>query len=391
MRRIGSALLVVALLLAFSPRLTSGQDRPPGSHQTMGENRQRSSSGASGQSSGSGSQQTMGESRERSSFTAIVTTGDRGVTVEVRGRQQLPGAAGARPNADDSRPGSSNTVAQRTSSGSQAPRGTGTMSGQRWYDPARGYFWSAPDGHIYSVEGMNLGTASTFTGQGPSPTSVPMSFNVDGQLQSIIWLPTGAAASGVQLTGPAGTSTVAQATSRGLGNPRDVAVAALRRVPLPDLKIRVNPGLGLVAVPGWFWVEGYDGQPFGTSQTVTLPPEISSEVPVDVIPATDARRRPSSYTVQVRVWPTRYEWSFGDGKAATTQSLGKAYPAESDIKHTYDYSSLRFEDGFPVTVAVEFAAEYRVNRGAAERLPSIRRTYEASYRVQEAQAILAGR
>jgi hypothetical protein len=95
--------------------------------------------------------------------------------------------------------------------------------------------------------------------------------------------------------------------------------------------------------------------------------------------------------VQVKVSPSRYEWSFGDGKTITTQSLGKAYPAESDIKHTYEYSSLRFSEGFPIKVTVEFAAEYRVNNGSANALPSIQRSYEASYRVQEAQAILASR
>jgi hypothetical protein len=95
--------------------------------------------------------------------------------------------------------------------------------------------------------------------------------------------------------------------------------------------------------------------------------------------------------VQVSVSPNRYEWSFGDGQTVTTGSLGKAYPSESDIKHTYEYSSLRLADGFPVNVAVEFAAQYRVNNGPPTSLPPIRRTYQASYRVQEAQAILAAR
>jgi hypothetical protein len=218
-----------------------------------------------------------------------------------------------------------------------------------------------------------------------------MAFNVDGQFQGIVWLPTGASSSNVQLTNAADTGSIAQGPGTGAAGARDVAVQALRQLSLPDLKVRVNPGLGLVAVPGWFWVEGYDGQPISTSQTVSLPPEIGSDTSFDEVPADDSRRRPSSYTVQVKVSPSRYEWSFGDGKTITTQSLGKAYPAESDIKHTYEYSSLRFSEGFPIKVTVEFAAEYRVNNGSANALPSIQRSYEANYRVQEAQAILASR
>jgi hypothetical protein len=264
-------------------------------------------------------------------------------------------------------------------------------TGQRWYDPARGYFWAAPDGHVYSVEGTNIGNSLSLTVPSGQQNSVPMAFNVDGQFQGIVWLPTGASSSNVQLTNATDTGTIAQGPGTGAAGARDVAVQALRQLSLPDLKVRMNPGLGLVAVPGWFWVEGYDGQPISTSQTVSLPAEVGSDVSVDEVPADDSRRRPSSYTVRVSVSPSRYEWSFGDGKTLTTESLGKAYPAESDIKHTYEYSSLRFSEGFPVKVTVEFSAEFRVNDGPATALSPIRRTYEANYRVQEAQAILAGR
>jgi len=361
--------IVLAVLFAVttgSLPVAADEDAPPGSHQPAGEN------------------------KDRNSFGATVTTSQRGVRVEIWGRQQLPGRDGPPGDTGDARTSSPNTVANRSNSAGQAPRGNVAATGRRWYDPARGYFWAAPDGHLYSVEGINIGSSSTLTDPNVNPGSVPMAFNVDGQFQGIVWLPIVASPSDVQITGAPDTSTIAQSPGTGAAAARDVAVQA-RRVPLPDLKIRMNPGLGLVAVPGWFWVEGYDGQPFGTSQTVSLPAEVGSEVSVDEVPADDSRRRPSSYTVQVRVSPSRYEWSFGDDKTATTQSLGKAYPAESDIKHTYEYSSLRFSEGFPIKVTVEFAAEYRVNNGTATALSPIRRTYEANYRVQEAQAILASR
>jgi len=362
--------IVLAVLFAVttgSLPVAADEDPPPGSHQPAGEN------------------------KDRNSFGATVTTSQRGVRVEIWGRQQLPGRDGPPGDTGDARTSSPNTVANRSNSAGQAPRGNVAATGQRWYDPARGYFWAAPDGHLYSVAGINIGSSSTLTDPNVNPGSVPMAFNVDGQFQGIVWLPIVASPSDVQITGAPDTSTIAQGPGTGAAGARDVAVQALRRVPLPDLTIRMNPGLGLVAVPGWFWVEGYDGQPFGTSQTVSLPAEVGSEVSVDEVPADDRRRRPSSYTVRVRVSPSRYEWSFGDDKTVTTQSLGKAYPAESDIKHTYEYSSLRFGDGFPIKVTVEFAAEYRVNNGTPTALSPIRRTYAANYRVQEAQAILASR
>jgi hypothetical protein len=323
--------------------------------------------------------------RQRTSFGATVTTNEQGVRVEVWGRQQIP----ERTVSQGDSLSAANVVASSAGSGGQASRTGSSATGRQWFDPARGYFWSAPDGHVYSLEGMNIGQGSSLADGSNNPGRIPVAFNVDGQFQDIVWLPTNSTATNVQWSAmpqAAAGGVAAVATST---NPRDVAVSILRQVPLPSLDIRMNPSLGLVAVPGWFWVEGYDGQPFGTTQTVRLPPEVGPGVPIDVVPASDPRRRPSSYTVQVRVSPSRYDWSFGDGMTVTTQSLGKAYPAESDIKHVYEYSSLRHPGGFPVRLAVEFAAQYRVNGGPAEVLPPVRRTYEASYRVQEAQSVLA--
>src|SRR5581483_5437223 len=137
-----------------------------------------------------GSDYTTGENKGQSSFTATISTSGRGVRVEVRGRQQLPGRdvpPGDTGNAVTSSP---NAVANRSNSAGQAPRGNVAATGQRWYDPARGYFWAAPDGHLYSVEGMNIGRSPTLNDRSTRPGSVPMVFNVDGQFQGIVWLPT---------------------------------------------------------------------------------------------------------------------------------------------------------------------------------------------------------
>ena len=113
-------------------------------------------------------------------------------------------------------------------------------------------------------------------------------------------------------------------------------------------------------------------------------------MPITVVPADDPRRRGTSFSVSVRLWPSRYRWDFGDGQSLVTTSLGKPHPAESDIRHTYETSSLGFADGFPVRLTVTFHAEYRVNGGPAQALPSITQVVEYPYRVQEAQSVLTG-
>ena len=226
------------------------------------------------------------------------------------------------------------------------------------------------------------------------PDEDPYLVYVDGEFAGLTWIPRSATTADLRF-GPPPTDGSLQVRTGSNGSqsvdPREIALVILGRVPLPDIQIRANPALGLVALPGWFWVEGYDGAPFGTSRTVTVPPSVGPEVPPSAVPAGDPRRRASSVTVEVQIRPSRYEWSFGDGAGLVTESLGKPYPAQSDIEHTYEFSSLRSPDGFPVRLTVEFVAQYRVNGGAPQALPPIRRTYETSYRVQEVQPVLTAR
>lgn len=230
---------------------------------------------------------------------------------------------------------------------------------------------------------------------GRHPGESPWMVFRDDQLIDLVWLPTGLDASSLRFGVPAAEAPPEVVQSGGGGggtDPRAVALDLLTHAPLPDIRVRMNPSLGLVAVPGWFWIEGYDGRPFGLSRTVDVPPAIGANVPFSQVPAGDPRRQGTSFTVEVRIWAGTYEWSFGDGGGLVTRSLGRAYPAESDIQHTYRHSSLRFRDGFPVRVTVEYAADYRENGGSPQTLPSIRRPYDSGgYRVQEAQAVLTGR
>ncbi|MCC6177466.1 MAG: hypothetical protein IT305_19380 [Chloroflexi bacterium] len=185
--------------------------------------------------------------------------------------------------------------------------------------------------------------------------------------------------------------TLPPSASRAAITPRLFVADVLEDVPLPVAKVRMNPDIGLVAVPTWFWVEGYDGRAFGVTRRVNIPAEIGDDVPADDVSRDDPRRRPTSMTIVVTVRPSRYEWTFGDGMKLVTTSLGKPYPQASDVKHTYEHSSLRSPSGFTVSLTIEFTAEYHINGGAAQALPPIRRSYESSYRVQEIQPVLTSR
>ena len=139
---------------------------------------------------------------------------------------------------------------------------------------------------------------------------------------------------------------------------------------LPEAQIRVNPTLGLVNLPSWFWVEGYQGATFTRALSLPSPPYVPM-------------------TVEVRVYPQQYLWQFGDGSPILqTTSLGLPYPAESEVAHTYRFSSLNFPEGFPLMLVIEWGAEYRVDGGAPQALPPLRRTYLATHQVQEIQPII---
>ena len=55
---------------------------------------------------------------------------------------------------------------------------------------------------------------------------------------------------------------------------RTVAVEILQQLSLPAGQVRMSPDTGLVGLPAWFWVDGYDGRPFGSTRTEVLPPLI---------------------------------------------------------------------------------------------------------------------
>ena len=327
---------------------------------------------------------TPGGHLPKGQTSITVVTRPDGVYVQIIYRDSSPGQANGSASTG---PGTSTQGARprtsTTNSASSVPRS--------WSDPRTGvYYTQTADGTIYSLEPMNIGRASAApggwfdTGSRQHPNSIPYVLSRNGVYQGIVWIPINTPSVNVSVsttTGVTGSQSVQV-------DPRNLALDILKHVPLPNARLRANPGLGLVALPAWFWVEGYDGKPFGASQVVDIPPEVGSDTPESAVTLDDPRRQSTSVVVEVRVQPSRYEWSFGDGKALVTQSLGQPYPKESDVKHTYQYSSLRFPSGFPLRLTFEFSAEYQVNGGPPQVLPPITRVYEATYQVQEIQPVL---
>lgn len=284
-----------------------------------------------------------------------VTSGQNGVSVQLRSEETVPGQSGA-----------AAIPVANSSSRNWAPGASASANGSRsWSDFAGIHVWT-PDGQRVDLTPLTIPVDAWSApwdraGATSHPNATPYLVFQNGVYAGIVWLGPGATQAGL----PAGAVAVTGTASPPI-DPRQVALSLVRQIPLPDLQVSENPSLGLVGLPSWFWVSGYDGQAFGDS--ASLP----------------------GVTVSVRVWPDRYTWSFGDGVGLTTLSLGKPYPQQSDIQHTYQYSSLRAPGGFPVRLTVEYAAEYRVNGGPPQALPPLQRTYEAGYPVQEEQAVLTG-
>ena len=303
-----------------------------------------------------------------SSVTADVKSRPDGVYIHISARESIPGNPGET--------SSSPSAYAPASAGPPPPSPDAPAPAtQSWTDNA-GFHQVTPAGQRTDLTPTDISSVSTdfWSNQFQAhPGQLPYALNINNQFQGIVWIPD-VNSDNVHLA-PPDAPPDSNITGNGSTDPYQVALDVLGHVPLPNIQLRMNPGLGLVAMPGWFWVGNFDGQPFGASRTVVIPPPILGQPP-------------TVFTVTVRVWPTEYDWLFGDGGSLVTHSLGQAYPAQSDVQHTYEYSSLSFSSGFPVDLTVQFAAEFRVNGGGPQPLPGIRHTWATTYPVQQAQAIL---
>ena len=101
-------------------------------------------------------------------------------------------------------------------------------------------------------------------------------------------------------------------------------------------------------------------------------------------------------TVDARVGPTNYQWTFGDGRADSQQNypnpagLGRAYTdphAASPVAWSYEFSSYGHPDGFPISVAISFISEFRANGGPWAGLDPVTQTYTGNHIVEQVQPL----
>jgi hypothetical protein len=124
------------------------------------------------------------------------------------------------------------------------------------------------------------------------------------------------------------------------------------------VRIVANPARGLTGLPSWFWISGTDGAPITISRT-----EFGISVDLEV--------RLAGVT-----------WDFGDGDRVGA-GLGRAFPAPSDVTHTYE---TRGHHG--VRAAFRFTARYRVDGGPLTDLGPVPRTVTQTYDVVEVRGLL---
>lgn len=204
---------------------------------------------------------------------------------------------------------------------------------------------------------VNIGNASLAwlrEGLAAHPDTTPWVVKCDNGYFGIAWVPTNAPVVPTVVVGPPLAPV----------DPVAIAAEVLGIVPLPPIRVGANPGVGLVAMPSWFWIDGYDGRRLIGSRAVGLT------------------------LVEVEIWPANYRWNFGDGAALDTLSVGRPYPEESDIRHIYEQSSLRAGGTFSTQLEIRFAAQFRVNGGPWQPLAPVVQTYSRAYPVQQLQSVL---
>jgi hypothetical protein len=144
-------------------------------------------------------------------------------------------------------------------------------------------------------------------------------------------------------------------------DPFQLALSARDRLPVPEGAIEANPTRSLVGLPTLFWYSGYDGRPL--TRTVSA----------------------FGVSVEVEATPTSYRWAFGDGASLTSEGLGRAYPARSPIRHTYQAA----RQAVTVRCRFGFAVRWRSGGGPWAALPPLARTATITLEVAESQTVIA--
>jgi hypothetical protein len=181
-------------------------------------------------------------------------------------------------------------------------------------------------------------------------------------------------------------------------DPRALALHVENDLGFPPIALKANPDPGLAQLESWFWVANYGGEVRSQSGTQS---ETHSECRLN-IGVLECRPVTTSITVDVRETPTLYSWDFGDGRTAqdghpavfaTSRGLGRAYTdpyTPSYVEHKYELSSLKFYDagGYPITLQITWAAEFRVNGGGWQGLGSVTGSFTSRHQVRESWPVI---
>lgn len=124
----------------------------------------------------------------------------------------------------------------------------------------------------------------------------------------------------------------------------------------PEPSIAVAPNeIGLTGLESFFWLE-------------------------DPLASVTATAQAPGITVSATAIPLRYEWSFGDGGALTTEGAGRPWRAgrPGDIAHLYETKG-RYDVG----VTVVWAARWQVGDGPSQPLGFFATSAARAYPVRE--------
>lgn len=142
----------------------------------------------------------------------------------------------------------------------------------------------------------------------------------------------------------------------------DIALAdqASSRQPWPSLTLRANPNTGITGLASWFWLSG----------SSAMGDAVASSGPL---------------TVRVHARLVGVSWEFGDGFGLDSSDLGQAFPAVSDIQHTYQADAYGLGGGYTVIADLRFFVTYSVNGGPWLTLGVKTKPYFVLYNVEQLQ------